>query len=87
MSEISEQVAREHVAVWHDLPDGGTWRCGTCGPSVPMVTESDMATHTAAVTEAAVRETIAADIEAVRIGIDNSAHPADRAARIARGET
>lgn len=85
MSELSERVAREHrvdYITWVGDAEIEMVVC-TCGAR----TEEPHRKHLADVTEAAVRETIAADIEAVRIGIDNSAHPADRAARIARGET
>ena len=66
MSELSERVAREHF-------NHGWERC-RCGADIATrdrhVTIGDFARHVAEVTEAAVRETIAADIDRARDALD-----------------
>lgn len=84
MSELSERVAREHV---HDASLG---KC-TCGELFEIATLADErqehTAHLIDVTEAAVRETIAADIEKAkyRYGRDRQIAML-AAAKIARGE-
>lgn len=74
MSELSERVAREHAWTLIKVPnsDGETYHTGGC--SCGTVTQGPDAgddlydEHLAAMIEAAVRETIAADIEAMPLG-------------------
>lgn len=84
MSELSVKVAAEHKRVWNRL--NITCLCGWDTTVPPLGDSRPFIAHIADVTEAAVRETIAAEIEA------DMNHNAVRnatlatAARIARGE-
>lgn len=80
MTAISEKIAREHMSSPSPIVPQRLVLC-SCDD---YETSRDVVAHTRHIVEA-TQAFIAADIEAMRIGIDNSAHPADRAARIARG--
>ena len=62
MSALSDRIAAEHGG-WFNLD--GVWRCN-CGEPLPSSANADMwmRAHIAEVTEAAVREQVARDIEA-----------------------
>ncbi len=100
MSELTERVAREHVlyrrtedtseVVWGArVPRFVGYGC-ECGWTTGDATATATSLHMADVTEAAVREAIAADItNAVLPAHPNTGYRDGiaRAARIARGET
>ena len=92
MSALTDKIAAEHGG-WFKLD--GVWRCN-CGEPLPSSANADMwmRAHIAEVTEAAVREQVARDIETARseaaARIAESHLPAwqealANAARIARG--
>ena len=64
MSALTNRIAAEHGG-WFNLD--GVWRCN-CGEPLPSSANADMwmRAHIAAVTEAAVRDQVAQDIEAAR---------------------
>ena len=61
MSALTDKIAAEHGG-WFNLD--GVWRCN-CGEPLPSSANADMwmRAHIAEVTEAAVREQVARDIE------------------------
>ena len=93
MSELSERVAREHHRTpWPDTVRGPVpyHLCAAGCEGVFLEDDGDTRRHVAAMTEAAVRETIAADIEALAKVADKRSQAATLrfvATRVARGET
>jgi len=66
MSALTDRIAREHVIVWGHHG----WACAACGWEALPQTGSHEASriHVAEVTEAAVREQVARDLEDRRRG-------------------
>ena len=65
MSALTDRIAAEHGG-WFNLD--GVWRCN-CGEPLPSSANADMwmRAHVAAVTEAAVREQVAREIEEAEV--------------------
>lgn len=88
MSALSEKVAAEHRRIWNNV-----WITCTCGWSntYPPVGDRDVfLAHFAAMTEKAVRDAIARDIERLTPDVHGTGAfcaGMDRAARIAREGT
>lgn len=78
MSGLSERIAAEHRY---------SWTSAACSCTDEPIWMEDYAEHIAAVTEAAVREEVAREIEAALTIGHVTSYEGEEAARIARGGT
>ena len=87
MSALTAKITREHEFRWVGDVMGRGCMCGESFDFVPVdcTASAAYAAHIATVTEAAVREQVARDIEAELTIGGVTSYEGDEAARIARG--
>ena len=82
MSALTDRIAAEHG---HRQTKDGDWECKCGVPIRPIAPSNWMHKHLIEVTEAAVREQVARDIEAEMTIGGVTSYEGEEAARIARG--